>query len=84
MLRQHGMSRVCRASQGDILYCSCCCYVLLLLIMMITMMVTVMVIMMVMMMTRWSMRMYSGAWQKGVTAGGCRNNSGDQDDYDQL
>ena len=26
---------------------------------------------------RWSMRMYSGAWQKGVTAGGCRNNSGD-------
>ena len=27
--------------------------------------------------SRWSMRMYSGAWQKGVTAGGCRNNSGD-------
>jgi len=25
--------------------------------------------------SRWSMRMYSGAWQKGVTAGGCRNNS---------
>ena len=26
--------------------------------------------------TRWNMRFYSGAWQKGVTAGGCRNNSG--------
>ena len=26
--------------------------------------------------TRWSMRLYSGAWQRGVTAGGCRNNSG--------
>lgn len=25
--------------------------------------------------TRWNMRFYSGAWQKGVTAGGCRNNS---------
>ena len=25
---------------------------------------------------RWNMRFYSGAWQKGVTAGGCRNNSG--------
>ena len=25
---------------------------------------------------RWSMRYYSGAWQRGVTAGGCRNNSG--------
>jgi len=24
---------------------------------------------------RWSMRLYSGAWQRGVTAGGCRNNS---------
>jgi len=24
---------------------------------------------------RWNMRFYSGAWQKGVTAGGCRNNS---------
>lgn len=23
----------------------------------------------------WSMRYYSGAWQRGVTAGGCRNNS---------
>ena len=26
---------------------------------------------------RWSMRYYSGAWQRGVTAGGCRNNSGE-------
>lgn len=25
--------------------------------------------------TRWNMRLYSGAWQRGVTAGGCRNNS---------
>ena len=25
---------------------------------------------------RWNMRFYSGAWQKGVTADGCRNNSG--------
>ena len=25
---------------------------------------------------RWNMRFYSGAWQKGVTAGGCRNNTG--------
>ena len=25
----------------------------------------------------WSMRYYSGAWQRGVTAGGCRNNSGE-------
>ena len=26
---------------------------------------------------RWNMRFFSGAWQRGVTAGGCRNNSGD-------
>jgi calpain-9 len=26
--------------------------------------------------TRWNMRFNLGAWQKGVTAGGCRNNSG--------
>jgi len=24
---------------------------------------------------RWNMRLYTGAWQRGVTAGGCRNNS---------
>ena len=28
--------------------------------------------------------MYSGAWQKGVTAGGCRNNSGKYDNDDQF
>ena len=45
---------------------------LLLLLLLMTMTMT-----MVSMLSRWSMRMYSGAWQKGVTAGGCRNNSGD-------
>lgn len=25
----------------------------------------------------WHMRMWQGAWQKGVTAGGCRNNAGE-------
>ena len=45
---------------------------LLLLVLLVTMAMT-----MVSMLSRWSMRMYSGAWQKGVTAGGCRNNSGD-------
>lgn len=24
----------------------------------------------------WQMRLYQGAWQKGVSAGGCRNNPG--------
>lgn len=27
--------------------------------------------------TPWNSRIYQGAWQKGVTAGGCRNNPGD-------
>nr|CAD7572397.1 unnamed protein product [Timema californicum] len=28
----------------------------------------------------WQMRLYQGAWQKGVSAGGCRNNPDEEDD----
>lgn len=27
--------------------------------------------------TPWTSRVYQGAWQRGVTAGGCRNNPGE-------
>ena len=53
-----------------------------LLLLMLSMLLLLM--MMMAMATRWSMRMYSGAWQKGVTAGGCRNNSGKYDNDDQF
>ena len=66
--RQLGMNQACRASQGalsallPIPYKLSCFFLSFLRIASPS---------------RWSMRMYSGAWQKGVTAGGCRNNSGD-------
>lgn len=32
----------------------------------------------------WQMRLHQGTWQKGVTAGGCRNNPGSDSTYTQM
>ena len=68
--RQLGMNQACRASQGALLF-------LLSFLFLRFTFPFFLSFLRIASPSRWSMRMYSGAWQKGVTAGGCRNNSGD-------